>query len=53
MDRSRHSAGSLSTDDVVNRAQVECLGIHTICAVCIMQVETEEYLIVSVGSCAP
>lgn len=30
MDRSKHSAGSLSTGDVVNRAQVECLGIHTI-----------------------
>ncbi len=49
MHRARHSAGSLSTGDVVNRAQVECLGIHTICAVCIILVERWARLIVSVG----
>jgi peptidoglycan LD-endopeptidase LytH len=53
MDRCRHSAGSLSTGDVVNRAQVECLGIHTICAVWIILVELRAGVIVSVGFRAP
>jgi len=39
MDRSKHSAGLLSTGDVVNRAQVECREFHTGCAVCHALVE--------------